>query len=45
VFYKKRYAKKVMAADTVKKYVKGLKVYNRYRRLGEVKHATKDILD
>lgn len=44
-FYRARYDKKVRAANTVKKFAKGLRAYKRYRRLGEVKHATKSILD
>lgn len=44
-FYRARYAGKVRAATVVTKFVKGLKVYNRYQRLKDVRRATKDILD
>tara|TARA_B110000285_G_C14959198_1_gene530773 strand:- start:564 stop:887 length:324 start_codon:yes stop_codon:yes gene_type:complete len=44
-FYHARHKGKVRAATTVKKFAKGLKVYNRYQRLKKVRQATKDILD
>jgi hypothetical protein len=44
-FYKHRYALKRQSSVIVQKFLKGLKVYRRYGRLRNIKHATVNILD
>ena len=45
LYYKQRYADKTQSTITVQKFLKGLKVFRKYRRLRSVSHATINILE
>ena len=45
LFYKQRHIQQTKCAMTIQKFLKGLKVFRKYRRLRSVSHGTVSILE